>query len=452
MNAIIMTRKFFTTIIIFATVICQSVHAQVEPEDTAVVSSEFETSFYESIKQKGIQNYDKALESLDKCLKLQPDNDVVLFEIGKNNLQLKNYKAAYESFEKATVINPKNRWYFHGMYDVCYETQDYVQSIELVNKLIPFDESYREDLASLYMKTKQFDKALTVINELNATVGKSEKRELYKAQIVNLPQNQDAEVKNLLVQIQSNPQDESNYNALILLYTKMGNDAQAIAIANKLETTFPNSDWAQVTLFKKYLDQKEGKKAVQAMNQALGSLKVDVKIKHRILNEFLIFVKDFPEFDADLENAVGYFKNETAVKVAKEIGKFFQKRQNWTKALIFYEIQIQSNPDDLESHLLILECYVQLKNFELLSSKANALSELFPLEPQPYLYAGMGFNQLKNYSKAKQMLENGIDFIVDNSKLESDFYLQLAEAFSGLGNNKLKDESLLKAKSALKKN
>ena len=428
-----------------------SAHAQIEPEDIAVVNDEFEVAFYESIKQKSILNHDKALESLAKCLKMKPANDVVLFEIGKNQLLLKNYKDAYDSFEKATKINPKNRWYFHGMYDVCYQTQDFMKAIDIVLVLIPFDAGYREDLASLYMKTQQFDKALTIINELNATVGKSEKRELYKAQILNTPQNQDAETKNLLDLIAKNPLDETNYNALILLYTKMGKDAQAIAIANKLETLIPNSDWAQVTLFKKYLAENDGKKAVAAMNQALGSPKIDSKIKHRILNEFLIFVKSNPAFDADLENAIGYFKNDTSVKVAKEVGKFFQKKQNWLKAIQYYEIDIKTNPNDLEVQLLLLECYFQNKDYVALSKKAEILSELFPLQPQPYLFAAKGYNNQKNYKKAKEILEIGMDYVIDNPAIESEFYVQLAESYGGLGDTKNMEGALLKAKSSLQK-
>ena len=53
--------------------------AQTEPEDVAAVSSEFQDNYYESLKQKGIENYDKAILSLEKCLTLEPNNPVVFF-------------------------------------------------------------------------------------------------------------------------------------------------------------------------------------------------------------------------------------------------------------------------------------------------------------------------------------------------------------------------------------
>lgn len=443
------SRFFIITFVLFG---FQFIFSQVNPEDIASNPDEFQISFFESIKQKGIQNYDKAIESLEKCLKIEPKNDVVFFELGKNYLQLKNFKAAFDNFEKAILIEPKNRWYYHGQYDVCYQTQDYLKAIEIVQILIPIDAGYREDLASLYMKTQQFDKALLVINELNATAGKSEKRELYKAQILNNPQNQGAEIKNLLALISKNPKDENNYNALILLYSKTGQDKEAQDITSKLETEIPNSDWAQVSLFKKYMIANDAKNIIPAMNKVLASNKIDNKIKHRILNEFLIFAKNNEGYDADLEQAITYFKSDSSVKIAKEIGKFFQSKQNWQKAILFYDMELRSNPTDIESMLLALECYLQGKQFDVLIKKAENTIELFPLQPQPYLYAAMGYNKNKNFKKAKESLTTGLDFVVDAPVLEIAFYAQLAISYEGLLDIKNKDICLAKAKVIQQKN
>jgi tetratricopeptide (TPR) repeat protein len=66
-----------------------SLVAQTEPEDIALVNDEFQDSFYESLLQKGIENYDKAIVALEKCLKSQPNDATVYFELGKNYLAQK---------------------------------------------------------------------------------------------------------------------------------------------------------------------------------------------------------------------------------------------------------------------------------------------------------------------------------------------------------------------------
>ena len=154
--------------------------AQPEPNQKPTPEMEFQDAFYESLLQKGIENNDKAIVALQKCVALQPENATVYSELGRNYLAQKDYKNAYNSFEKATKIDPKNRWYWVGMYDVCYETKEYLKAIDIVTKLTEFKKEYKEELVSLYMNTQQFDKALDLINELNDKVGKSDLRENYK--------------------------------------------------------------------------------------------------------------------------------------------------------------------------------------------------------------------------------------------------------------------------------
>jgi len=425
--------------------------SQTEPEDVALDSDEFQNYFYESIKQKGMENYDKAIESLEQCLKLQPKNPVLFFEMGKNYLSQKKYKDAYDNFEAATKIDPKNRWYWVGMYDVCYETRDYNQAIVIVEKLIEFKSEYKEDLVSLYMNTQQFDKALELINELNQTAGKSEKRELYKADILRDAKYQGSEKNNLLEQIKKNPKEESNYIALIYLYSQSNQEEKAMEIAKKLETEIPTSDWAQVSLFKFHINNNDGEKAVKAMNIVLASPKIDRKIKHRVFNEFLIFSKTDPKYDADLDKAIQYFADDKEVKVAKEIGKFYTNKKDYTKAIKYYEMHLKSAPDDYETALLLLQSYVEKGQFDKLIAMADQWIQLYPSQPQFYYYIGLGYNQTKNFKKAKDNLELGLDNIVDDYTLEINMNLQLSEAYNGLGDAKKKEFYFAKANELLKK-
>lgn len=428
-----------------------SAFSQKEPDDIALANNEFQLAFYESLKQKGIENYDRAVESLEKCLALEPENAAIYNELGRNYLKLKKYKEAYASFEKASQLEPKNRWYLHGMYDVTYQIQDYNQSIVLVSKLTAFDDSYKEDLTSLYMYTQQFDKALALINELNETIGKSEKRENYKKQILQDARYQTGEKEELLKLISENPKDESNYISLLYLYFNSNQEEKAMEVAKKLEVAIPESDWAQVGLFKFHLDNNDGAKAVKSMNQILRSGQIDNKIKHRVLNEFLIFATNNAGFEADLYNAVSNFKSEKEIAVAKEIGKFFQRKNDWNQAKSYYEMDLANNPNDLETALLLFETYVKLEQFEVLATKSEEMTELFPSQPDLYFYVGLANNQLKKFSKAKDYLESGMDYVIDNKALEINFNIQLGEAYNGLGDQIKKELYFKKADQLLKK-
>ncbi len=426
--------------------------AQTEPEEIKPDNDVFQEYFYESLKQKAIENYDKAIIALEKCLKVQPENATIHFELGKNYLALKDYKNAYTSFEKATQLDPSNKWFWVGMYDVDYATKDFNNAINTLQKLIALDPKFREDLTSVYMSMGQFDKALALINELNETVGKSERRESYKLQILSQGKYQNAEITNLVEQIKKYPKEESNYISLIHLYSKNNEVDKVMETARKLETEIPTSEWAQVSLFKSYLENKEGAKAVKAMNMVFASTKVDAKIKHRILNEFLIFTNTNPAFAPDLEKAIGYFDNDPEVNVAKEIGKFYHNKKQWDKAILYYEKAVSKSADtDIETNILLLQVYIEVKKYDLLIKKGTEMVEVFPSQPQFYLYAGLGYNQLKQYKKAKELLEMGLDYVVENATLEANFYIQLGEAHHGLGDAKKKELYFSKANQLLKK-
>lgn len=425
---------------------------QNEPtNDVVSIDDGFQDLFYEAIQQRSIENYDKAINALERGIAIQPENPVIYFELGKNYLAQKKYPEAYANFEKVTKMDPKNRWAWVGMYDVCYETRDFNKAIPIVEKLITFKEDYKEDLTSLYMNTQQFDKALDLINELNTKFGKSDKRELYKADILKDAKYQSAEKFNLLDQIKKFPKEESNYIALIYMYSQSNQEEKALEIAQKLEKEIPASDWAQVSLFKFHLNNNDGDNAVKAMNIVFPSKKIDSKIKHRMLNEFLIFAKNNPKYESDLDKAISYFDNDREVRVAKEIGKFYFSKSNWEKAIKYFEMHLKNSEDDVETQILLMQSYTESQKFDLLAKNADNLTQLFPTQPQFYYYAGLANNQLKAYKKAITFLESGIDYIIDDIALEINFNIQLGEAYNGLGDNAKKEKYFTKANELIKK-
>ena len=416
-----------------------------EPDAIALTNDEFSNDFYEALKQKGIENYDKALQSLEKCLAKEPNNTVILNEMGKNYLALKKYPEAEKVYLKATQLEPANRWYWQGLYDVYYETKDYNKSIRVVQKLTEWRKEYfQEDLVSLYMYTKQFDKALELINEMEQTVGQSDKREMYKLQILSDEKYRKPKKEMLEEAIKKNPKEESNYLDLIYLYSESNQEQKAQEVAKKLEKEIPDSDWAQVSLFKFHLNNKEGKKPTDAMFRVLESEKIDRKIKHRVFNEYLIFASSNTQHAADLERAVGYFEDDPQVNVFKEVGKFYFNKSRFGEAAVYFEKGLVADKDDIEGIELLLYSYLENGQYQPVLDKATGYTAMYPTQPKLYYYAGVAANKAKQFAKAKDFLETGADFVVEDAELEAGFYRQLAEAYAGLGDKKKQDAALQK--------
>jgi tetratricopeptide (TPR) repeat protein len=411
--------------------------AQVEPEFIVPDSEKFEDYFYESLKQKGIENYDLALLELEQCLTLKPNEAIVYSEMGKNYFGQKNYEKSYASFEKAAQLDSKNKWYWVGMYEASYQTKNYKQAIVSIHKLIEFSDSYREDLVSLYMITQQFDKALTLINELNDKVGKSSLREKYKASILSDGKFQNTERDNLTEQISKTPKEEANYVALIKLFYNQNEKEKASEIAFKLQKEYPGSDWAQLGLFGTSL-KNDVSKAIIPMTAVFVSTIIDTKIKNIVLSEFLSAIDKNPKYGIEVEKAITYF--DTDAPLNKQIGSYFYTIKQWNQSIPYLEkIVNESTDNDLATNLLLVEAYRETNQFEILAKKAAFLVEIYPAQPQFYFFAGVANNQLKRYKNAITFLELGIDYIIENTTLEAKFNLQLSESYSGLGDTKKKE-------------
>lgn len=426
----------------------------IEPDSIALVEDQFQEYFYEALKQKGIENYDRAIENLEKALQIKPQEKMLLHEIGKNYYFSKKYPQAEEYIQKAIAQDPNNKWYNLSLYDVYYATQDYYKSIDLLQKLIVINSKqkleYQDDLVSLYMHTQQFDKALKLIDELDKTAAYDQTREMYKLQIQRSNMNHSG-ISDLEKEIKANPKNEQAYVNLIYRYSENNQDDKAFQVAKLLAKNIPDSDWAHVSLFKFYLEDNAMDKAISSMYKVFESQKVDNKIKHRVLNEFLIFVNDNPQYDKELQKAVSYFSNEPNVSVAKEIGKFFYVKKDFKDAANYFETSLKNNPNDLETIILLFESYTENAEFDKLRQQSDNYMELFPLQPELLYYNGLAYYGLKNYKKAQSALEEGLDYLVDNKTLELKFYQLLADVYSGAGNQKEKQKYQQKA-DVLKKN
>ena len=67
-------------------------------DDLGNVDDAFQESFFEALKQKGIENYDRAIEALDVCIALRPEEAILYFEKAKNYAAQGNTSAAETNY------------------------------------------------------------------------------------------------------------------------------------------------------------------------------------------------------------------------------------------------------------------------------------------------------------------------------------------------------------------
>lgn len=408
---------------------------QINPEEVATAENEFETNFFDALKEKAIENYDKAIIALQKCLLKEPSNPEIHNQLGVNYLAQKKYIEAENAFQKAVDLEPKQRWYWNGLYDVHYQTKAYEKAIIIVEKLVSFDANMKEDLVSLYMNTQQFDRARIVINDIESKGTLSKAMESYQMQIQSMQKGTKPNVNDLVEAIKNNPKVEQNYIDLIYQYSSTNQENKAFETALLLEKELPNSDLVHVSLVKFHINANAILNATASYKKVVKSSKIDLKIKQRVLNEYLIFATKNPQLLTEIDNTLTFFDNTVGMDVHKELGKFFYNKNNFELAQKYME---QSKENDIEAIDLLLNIYDFNMQFEKMAKKSEAYIDLFPTKANLYYYAGKGNNNLKNYKKAKDFLEMGIDYVIDDPNLEAGFCKQFIICADGLSDTKMK--------------
>ncbi len=413
----------------------------VEPtDDLGNVTDAFQENFFEALKQKAIENYELALVALKKAERAAKNNEesksVVYFEMGKNQKHLKRFDDAEENFNKVLESQGERLDVMEALYDLYYLKRDYTNAIPLVKKLILKDEDYKEDLANLYHRTKQYDAALTLLDELDESWGETTYRNALRRQIYKVTGNSDGAIKNLENKIDKNPKKEQDYLNLIFLYSEQGETQKAFETAKELLKNQPNSQLAHLALYKFYLDEGNTVEAMKSMNIVFGSSKIDQDNKYKVLSDFLNFVSENPQYESDLDGVVDQFSSEANGQVYEQLGGYYMAKGEKETALRFYERGAVLDEDNfsLIKNTLLLQIDIE-KYQEALNLSENALAT-FPAQPLLYLVNGVANNRLNLSEAAIESLETGVDFLLDNPKMEKDFYEQLHIAYTKNGNDK----------------
>lgn len=275
---------------------------------------EFQQHFFKALSDKAIFNYQKAIQSLEKCNRILPNNKAVLFELSKNYEKLGRNPEALIYIDLALELETNNVWILE-------------HKVFILRKLANFEDAIiaQQKIAATYPKKKQL---------------------------------------------------------LVFLHLQNKDVSSARRVLAEL-------------------------KEAKLLNSRLRS--IERKINARKTTE------------------------EQPTKITENLNpkSLFEKEKSYKNLKALLDKLATDNDADL------------------LKYSEQGLS-LFPAQPFVYLMNGKAFNNNKDYKKALETLQNGIDFVIDNNEIEAKFYLEMSKAYQGLNNVKKANSYKNKAEKILK--
>lgn len=243
------------------------------PEDVSEKDNiEFQENFFKALSNKAIFNYQKAIQFLEKCNELEPNNKSVLFELSKNYLKLGRNIEALEYIKLALKKDSENIWLL--------EHQVYI-----LRKIAAFDEAIlvQEKIAEKYPKKKQLLVFLHLQNR-DVSAAKRVLLELKKARLLNsrlvaiqekLDYNQPNKnkEKNKIVStdLRVNFEKEKSFNNLKLLLDKLSlnNHNDLLKYSEQGLALFPAQPIVYFMNGKALNNKSQYKKAIQSLQNGI---------------------------------------------------------------------------------------------------------------------------------------------------------------------------------------
>ncbi|MHA7942509.1 tetratricopeptide repeat protein [Formosa sp. 3Alg 14/1] len=396
------------------------------------VDDKFQELFFEALKQKGIENYNRSVEALQKCIEIDDSHSVLYFEMGKNYNKLKNFGAAEEALKKAVKLEPGNEWYLDELYDVYVHQNDYNKAIKTLKQLVEYHPDYKEDLAALFVRTKDYDEAIKVLDELDEEFGLSSRRDFLRNQVYDATGQKKEQIENLQERVENDPNQESNYLALIYRYSESGDTEKAFETSKKLLEIHPESQLVHLALYKFYLDDQEPEKAIESMKIAMKSPEIKAEAKVLVLSDFVRFVGEHPEYEQDLVEVSAMVGDSNDSKTLVELAQYYIAKGEKEKAIKYYSEALQLEGDNYSVSRNIIVLHIDLEQFDIAYKKSAEALVKYPSQPELYLMAGLSLNKINRFKDAIDQLNMGLDYIIDDVNLESDFYYQIAQSYLGL--------------------
>lgn len=384
-----------------------------------------------------VGNPDKAIELYRQVIDKFPDVAVTYFELGRLLEEKGEFAEAIKCGEKAVELDPENDWYQLFLAEVYQLTAQFDGALDIYKKLTaksPNNLDYLYQLATLYITKEKFNDAINVYNKIEIKVGINQEISMQKKGLyLHMKQTEKAE-KEVVNLVNSDPENTKYLAILAEFYMTNSMQDKALEVYQQIAKIDPNDPFIHMSLADFYKKNGEGEKAYEELKLGFANPSMNAEDKIKIMLFFYSIDQLYGDQKAQaLElTQILITTHPNAPQPYSLMGDLLMEDKQPEKAR---EAFIKSAELDNTRYIVwqqILQLDIQLSKFDDLITRGQAVIELFPDQPIPYLFTGMGYAQLKNPEKAVTILTRGSKLVVSNNYLLAQFYMYLGDSYHSL--------------------
>ncbi len=394
----------------------------------------FEFYFYQGLEQKNRGDFQNALNSFLKCVDIDKNSAVVLFEAGKILVYGGQSEKGIELLNKACALNNDNIWYALTLANIYVNSERISSAIAILENLhqtIPDNFDLTFNLISLYEQNKQFDKAITLLlpfaklNEYADDVN----LEIYKLYLNS--NNLNDAVKLMKTSYKKVP--SSKFALLIGDAYAIGKDFKnALKWYNKSFKHNPNYGATWLSLLYLSVENKDEISFRKAFDSIVGNSDIDSDIKlgvgvNILSNDSYKFL-NHSEIDSMISDL--YRINSMNKNFNSFYANYCISKDDTIGSIKYLKREIQFYPDNNSAWLQLLSTYLQTDSLSEAEAIFNEGKELNPMSDWFMLGSFVSF-KLKDYNATIKNCIEGIK-LSNNDKSIAQFSAQIGDAYFAL--------------------
>ncbi|MBP8822767.1 MAG: tetratricopeptide repeat protein [Flavobacteriales bacterium] len=398
----------------------------------------------------------KAMELYQTVLKLDPDNAAAMFELSKLYHQSQQGDEALAMAKKAVATDKNNIWYRFLLADLSGQLGDLAGATKAYQGILdqwPDRYEVRFSLAELLAMQGKVADAQAVYRDLEKQYGSNEEFVLREYDmLVGAGQLEKARDR-LQEAIAIEPDDTRYYGMLAEVYMELGQQDKALELYQQALATDPDDSMTRISLAQFHYDAGELDKGFEQLRQAFADPDLEIDPKMQLLLGFYQ-ITDGGQPDSVQQKLLQ--QSHALLQVMKKAhpqsgkpssleGDFLMREGKPKEARAAFREALGFEQDKYPIWAALLQLDLQLEDWQMLHADALKAEDLFPSQPELFLYDGMALYQLKRYAEAIDTFTAGHELVVDNKPLEAQFLGLLGDAYNEVMQYAQSDEAYERA-------
>ena len=392
-------------------------------------------------KEAIIGNIQGAEDMLRKYVNRYPEDPVGFFELARIESTQKNLEEAIKLGREAVRLDPGNTWYALFLAELYQGTTRTSEAIDIYEKVVKKDPDNLDNffqLASLYLQAEKFAEAIKIYNiiEEKASVGEDisiQKEKIYLH--LNDLKGAENELQKL---IRAFPAESRYQSILAEFYISNNMPAKALEMYRKIAEKDPENAYIHMSLADYYRKTGEKEKAYEELKLGFANPNLDVDTKVNILLSFYSVNQIYNELK-DQAFALSKILIATHPKDPKVYSIYGDLLNQDNKPAEARETFLKVLTLDSSKYVVweqVLRLDLKLEDYGHLVTYGKRAIELFPEQPLPFLFTGLGYLQLKKHEDALKLFGSGEKLVVDDNELQANFCMYQGDAYHALKNEK----------------